>query len=68
MVRDIQWDQGQSHDSQEFFWWKGDTLVVNILGKPSASRRTNILSYLPILFGYIMLIRLSPNATKYGVL
>ncbi len=47
---------------------RGDTLVVNILGKPSASRRTNILSYLPILFGYIMLIRLSPNATKYGVL
>ncbi len=23
LVRDIQWDQGQSHDSQEFFWWKG---------------------------------------------
>ncbi|WP_437559511.1 DUF167 domain-containing protein [Acidithiobacillus sulfuriphilus] len=23
---------------EEFFWWEGDTLVVNILGKPSASR------------------------------
>lgn len=21
-----------------FYWWEGDTLVVNILGKPSASR------------------------------
>ncbi|SRR5258708_2864900 len=21
-----------------FFWWEGETLVVNILGKPSASR------------------------------
>jgi uncharacterized protein len=21
-----------------FFWWEGDTLVVNILGKPSAGR------------------------------
>lgn len=21
-----------------FFWWEGDTLVINILGKPSASR------------------------------
>jgi uncharacterized protein (TIGR00251 family) len=22
---------------QSFFWWEGDTLVVNILGQPSAS-------------------------------
>ncbi|RBL99494.1 hypothetical protein C3R74_10450 [Acidithiobacillus ferridurans] len=42
MVRDIRWDQGQSHDSQEFFWWEGDTLVVNILGKPSAGRDQDI--------------------------
>ena len=23
---------------QKFFWWEGDVLVVNILGKPNASR------------------------------
>ena len=24
--------------NDSFFWWEGDTLVVNILGKPSAGR------------------------------
>ena len=24
--------------NDSFFWWEGDTLVVNILGKPGASR------------------------------
>ena len=37
-MRDIQWDQGQPDDSQKFYWWEGDTLVINILGKPSAGR------------------------------
>ena len=27
-----------SGQGQSFFWWEDDTLVVNILGKPSASR------------------------------
>ena len=27
-----------SGQGQSFFWWEVDTLVVNILGKPSASR------------------------------
>jgi uncharacterized protein (TIGR00251 family) len=25
-------------DRERFFWWEGETLVVNILGKPSAGR------------------------------
>lgn len=25
-------------DDSAFFWWEGETLVINILGKPSASR------------------------------
>lgn len=25
-------------NGQPFFWWEDDTLVINILGKPSASR------------------------------
>ncbi|WP_421931755.1 DUF167 domain-containing protein [Phenylobacterium sp.] len=25
-------------DGRSFFWWEDDTLVINILGKPSASR------------------------------
>ncbi|MDK9721275.1 MAG: DUF167 family protein [Rhodospirillales bacterium] len=25
-------------ENSSFFWWEGDTLVINILGKPSASR------------------------------
>ena len=25
-------------ESDSFFWWEDDTLVINILGKPSASR------------------------------
>ncbi len=28
----------KSTPPQPFFWWEGDTLVVNILGRPSASR------------------------------
>ncbi|MBU2811890.1 DUF167 domain-containing protein [Acidithiobacillus thiooxidans] len=27
-----------SESAQKFFWWEGDVLVVNILGKPNASR------------------------------
>jgi len=27
-----------SEESSSFFWWEDDTLVINILGKPSASR------------------------------
>jgi uncharacterized protein YggU (UPF0235/DUF167 family) len=25
-------------NSSSFFWWEGDTMVVNILGKPNADR------------------------------
>lgn len=28
--------KSQQNRSESFFWWEGDTLVVNILGKPSA--------------------------------
>jgi uncharacterized protein YggU (UPF0235/DUF167 family) len=28
----------ESPDRDAFFWWEGETLVINILGKPSASR------------------------------
>jgi uncharacterized protein YggU (UPF0235/DUF167 family) len=28
----------KSPDRDAFFWWEGETLVINILGKPSASR------------------------------
>lgn len=27
-----------TNEKEPFSWWEGDTLVVNILGKPSASR------------------------------
>jgi hypothetical protein len=27
-----------TEDRASFFWWEGDTLVINILGKPSAGR------------------------------
>ncbi|HEX5262433.1 MAG TPA: DUF167 family protein [Phenylobacterium sp.] len=30
-------DSGEDRSSS-FFWWEADTLVVNILGKPSAAR------------------------------
>ena len=28
--------KSQQNRGESFFWWEGDTLVVNILGKPSA--------------------------------
>jgi uncharacterized protein (TIGR00251 family) len=32
-------DAGRNHNEDApFYWWEGETLVVNILGKPSASR------------------------------
>ncbi len=27
-----------AEETSSFFWWEGDTLVINILGKPGASR------------------------------